>query len=226
MTAAMSTPPPTLADDAPDRDARDSLARLTARAAGGDQAAFDAIHQRLTPGLRRLFLQRSGARDDVADDLLQGTWLAVWKALREGKYDANKSAFTTFLYAVGFKMWLQHLRRVGRSQEASIESEAVDAFGAMSGPAPESASNLADMLSVLRACLRGEGDGALDEQERAIVTAAASGVPDRELAKRLGVAPSTLNVRKQAALGKVRRYLAIRGFREIDSPERPARAGE
>ena len=54
---------------------------------------------------------------------------------------------------------------------------------------------------------------------------AARGESDRALAKRLGVAPSTLNVRKRGALEKLRRFLASRGHR-AETGERTGDAGE
>lgn len=200
-----------------------SLAELARRAIAGDRTAFDAIHARLAPAVRRMLLQRAAGREDLADDLAQRTWLAVWKAFEEHKYDPAKSAVSTFLYAVGFKVWLQHLRQSGRRAEAALNADALDAFGATLDDATPPRVAAHELLDSLRAALRGEGDGALTEEERQIVVASASGVPDRQLAARLGVAPSTLNVRKQAALAKLRRYLATRGFR--DSTEHDAPAG-
>jgi RNA polymerase sigma factor (sigma-70 family) len=214
-------PEPTPHSPTPSRGAlAESLDALTRDAIGGNQGAFDQIHARLGSSLRRLFLQRSGGREDLADDLSQRTWTAVWKAIREGKYHREKSAISTFIYAVGFKMWLQHLRQSGRTSEASVDAEVLDGMGSSSGPEPEVASDLADALQCLRDCLRGGGAGSLNEDERHIVTLAASGVPDRELARRLGIAPSTLNVRKQAAFAKIRRFLAVRGHRGDSGEQR------
>jgi len=207
-------PEPTPSPGEPTRqDLAESLDALTRDAVAGHRGAFDQIHARLSASLRRLFLQRAGGRDDLADDLAQRTWMAVWKAIREGKYRREKSAISTFIYAVGFKMWLQHLRQAGRAGEAKVDGEVLDALGAAPGAEPESAADLADALQSLRECMNGGGPGSLNEDERHIVTLAASGVPDRELARRLGIAPSTLNVRKQAAFAKIRRFLAVRGHR-------------
>jgi RNA polymerase sigma factor (sigma-70 family) len=203
----------------------ESLDALTREAIAGSRPAFDRIHERLGPSLRRLFLQRAAGKDDLADDLCQRTWLAVWRAISEGKYHREKSAMTTFVYAVGFKVWLQHLRQAGRSQQAHVESEVIEALGVDRAREPEAAADLSDLLDALRTCLAGKGLGALSEDERHIVTAAASGVPDRELARRLSIAPSTLNVRKQAAFAKIRRYLAARGHRS-ESAERGSASDE
>jgi RNA polymerase sigma factor (sigma-70 family) len=176
---------------------------------GGDAGAFEQIHRRLDGGLRRQFLTRAG-RGDLADDLAQRTWMAVWKAFQEGKYHPERAAISTFVYAVGMKVWLQHLRKnrrqVGQLPEAVAEASTEDADPALT-------LRLAELLDAVRDGLKATPGGPLSEEERWIVQEAARGESDRTLAKRLGVAPSTLNVRKKGALEKLRRFLATRGHR-------------
>ncbi len=195
----------------------DPLADLSRAAMAGDEAAFASIHGRLDDRLRRFLLRRAPGRDDLAADLAQRTWVAVWEALRQARYDPNRAAISTFVYAVASKMWLQHLRtsrRAGPAAGLSDDDEGLIADAA--GPAD--AMDLAEVLDAVRACLRADAsaDG-LSQEESVIVCAAASGESDRALAKRLGLAPSTINARKRAAYDKVRRYLARRGHRPESS---------
>ncbi|MBX3376722.1 MAG: sigma-70 family RNA polymerase sigma factor [Phycisphaeraceae bacterium] len=179
-----------------------SLADLAAAAAQGNAAAFEALHKRLSGGLRKLFVERSGGRSDVADDLIQRTWVGVWQALRSGRYDPARSAISTFVYAVGHNMWLQHLRsRAAGRSEVDTEHEAV-----FTGPD----SDLAEVLEAIRACLRGEAGG-LTPDERVILRLSGTGSSDRDLAARLSVSPSTANARKRAAFDKLRRHLESLG---------------
>jgi RNA polymerase sigma factor (sigma-70 family) len=188
---------------------------------GGDAAAFEQIHRRLDGGLRRQFVARAG-KADVADDLAQRTWMAVWKAFQEGKYHPERAAISTFVYAVGMKVWLQHLRKnrrpVGQLPEALAEASGDDADPALT-------LRFAELLDAVREGVKAGAAGPLSEEERWIVQEAARGESDRTLAKRLGVAPSTLNVRKRGALEKLRRFLASRGHRP-DSGERTGDPGE
>jgi len=75
----------------------------------------------------------------------------------------------------------------------------------------------------LRSALAGF-DPDLSDDERDLLRALSSGESDRSIAKRLGLAASTVNVRKQTALSKLQRILARKGFRgessERGSPER------
>jgi RNA polymerase sigma factor (sigma-70 family) len=190
-----------------------SLADLAAAAAGGDKPAFAALHKRLSGGLRRLFMDRSGNKTEVTDDLLQRTWVGVWQSVSRGRYDPAKSAISTFVYAVAHKMWLQHLRSApgtpkGTGGESPLESlETTDS--------PDVA--LAEVLDAIRSCLRGDM-GNLSPDEREILRLCGSGASDRDLAARLSVSPSTANARKRAAFEKLRRHLASAGHRP-DTPE-------
>ncbi|HVZ94791.1 MAG TPA: sigma-70 family RNA polymerase sigma factor [Phycisphaerales bacterium] len=210
-----SAPPP----PPPDRRTLRELARSAHR---GDEEAFTALHRRLTPGLRRLLLDRVNQRHDAADDIIQRTWLAVWEALRAGRYDESKSAITTFVYAVGYKVWLQHLRKT-QSAAITASDDALDSHIAGADD-PADAAPLAELLESLRAALSDPSTGLTDD-ERWLVREAASGASDRDLARELNLAPSTINARKRAALDKIRRFLARQGHREL-AAERPTTSDE
>lgn len=193
-----------------------NLAELAAAAAGGDRASFESLHRRLSGGLRKLFLERSGNKNDVADDLIQRTWVGVWQALSTGRYDPSRSAISTFVYAVAHKMWLQQLR----ARPAPRDPIPAEALPTLDEPAAE----LAEVLDAVRATLRG-ASGDLSIDERAILRLCGSGASDRDLAARLSISPSTANARKRAAFEKLRRHLASLGHRS-EVAERLGRVGE
>jgi RNA polymerase sigma-70 factor (ECF subfamily) len=172
--------------------------------------------------VRKLFLDRSAGRADLTEELCQRTWVGVWQSLSTGKYDPARAAISTFVYAVASKVWLQHLRGTRR---VSAPADAIDAsFGPGSDPAE--ALHAAELVQAVRACLAAPAAyGGLTEDERWLVQAAASGVSDRDVARRLSISPSTANARKRAALEKVRRFLAQRGYRP-ESIERTAPMAE
>ncbi len=185
-----------------------SLSDLACEAARGDRAAVETLHRRLDPGLRRLFLGRTGGREELAEDLAQRAWSACWRAVAAGKYDPSRAAFSTYLYAIASRVWLEHLRRAGRGQPAELTEYEADLLAAD----PAAAARLAEAVELVRECLRGEG-GDLSEDDRWILRESAMGASDRDLARRLGVAPSTVNARKRQALERLRRFLATRGHR-------------
>ena len=193
------TEPPTL----------ESLAR---QAAAGDRDAFDQIHTRLVGGVRQLFLKRLGRRQDLAEDLVQRSFLAAWQAISTGRYDPTRSAPSTFIYAISLKIWLQHLRAHGRRSrhEGADEQTLADATGE---PDATQAPVMGELLQTVRDALAGD-QADLTPQERDILRLVGEGYSDRDLAKRLGMAPSTANAKKNAAFDKLRRILGARGFRE------------
>jgi RNA polymerase sigma factor (sigma-70 family) len=186
----------------------DPFGELCLAAMDGDQVAFTRLHDRLGGGIRNLFLQRTG-QADIAEDLCQRTWSAFWQAIKAGKYDPGRAAVSTFLYAIGTKIWLQHLRTTRRAARRNAEWEPIEDIG---GPNPVDAMGSGELLQAVRDCLAGAGD--LTEEDRWLVRSVAAGETDRSLAKRLGVSPSTANARKRAAFDKVRRHLAALGHRE------------
>ncbi len=192
-----------------------SLSDLACAAAKGDRGAVESLHRRLDPGLRRLFLGRTGGREELAEDLSQRAWAACWRAVAAGKYEPARAAFSTYLYAIASRVWLEHLRRSGRVQPATELTE-YEADELAADPAGE--ARLAEVLEAVRECLRGEAGG-LSEEERWVLRESAMGASDRDLARRLGVAPSTMNARKRQALERLRRYLASRGHRGESSEQ-------
>lgn len=201
---------------------QDPLAEFARRAAAGDHASFTHIHRRLSEGLRRLNLRRCGGKADLADDLTQRAFVAAWQAIAGGRYDPSRSAVSTFIYAVAFKIWLQHLRAQGRAAGTGPLREADEPPGV--SPDPTGAPALAEEVQAVRECLAGRlGD--LTEEERSILRAVAAGESDRAMARRLGLAASTANARKNAAYVKLRRVLASLGFRGEES-ERQGTGGE
>src|ERR1051326_2698718 len=102
---------------------------LSIACAKGDRHAVDLAHRRFAPGLRALFVKRLGGPGaerrqsgggETADDLCQRTWTMVWEAVSSGKYDPDRAAISTFIYAVGNMVWLRHLRAAGRAGGAGV----------------------------------------------------------------------------------------------------------
>lgn len=231
MSTALIQPPQSISDAACDgptgeRVGRDALQELAAACGRGDRAAFERLHERFSRGISGFFAGRGAGAAEV-EDLTQRVWTAVWLALSTGRYDAGKASISTFLYGVASKAWLQYLRERGRrrSDKAGLDDALAEVAGG--DPDPGEAMPGAELLERLRGYLRQRGDeqGSLSEEEYEVIMSAARGMSDRELAARLSVAPSTVNARKQAGWGKVRRFLARLGYRE-ESAERREGTGE
>jgi len=185
------------------------------RAAAGDRSAFERLHERFAPGLMRFILKRVDGNADLAEELAHLTWIAAWDALRQGKFDSQRGAFSTFLYGVGSKYWLRHRR------DARTDARITAAIGQAQSPAHASPADPAgtmafvELLQDVRDLLFGEsGPQTLSPEEREVLLESARGTSERDLAARLRLAPSTINARKQSGYAKMRRALIGRGWNE------------
>ena len=186
------------------------LRELTQRAKQGDEGAFEALYQRLGGGLQRFFLKRNGGNVDQANDLTQQTWVEFWLAL--ARYDPDRAEPSTFLYAVGYKIWLRYLRRATRAPTVYPLDECAAAFLPDTFDI-EDALEFSEMLDALRECLRAvDTPNSLTDEERYIVARHADEEPLRALADVLGIAPSAVFVRNRKAREKLARCLAQKGF--------------
>ena len=167
-----------------------------------------SAHERFGPGLRRFFEARVG-RDRGAEELYQETWAALWESVRAGRYDPSRAALSTFLYAIATKIWLRYRRghAAGARRAAGVIDDLAErALSRAAGPGDE--AGLAELIERVVRCVSGESGG-LSEDERAVLLAVARGASDRDLAKLLGVAPSTAHARRATAFAKLRGMLGV-----------------
>ncbi|TWT44685.1 RNA polymerase sigma factor [Phycisphaerae bacterium RAS1] len=190
----------------------ETLESLARAAAAGDEAAFERLHDRLRAGLERFLLKRTGKRRDLADELAQRAWVEMWRALRERRYDPDRAAFSTFLYAIAYKLWMQHCRANRESTGAATADDPVlEALQHQPNRLDE--LHLVELLEALRGCReQSDGPGSLTAEERELLNVLAEGASERQAAERLGLAASTVNARKRAAYAKLRACLAAKGF--------------
>ncbi|WP_370961321.1 RNA polymerase sigma factor [Amycolatopsis sp. cg9] len=80
---------------------------LATRAAAGDEAAFGALVRLHTPRMYRVALRITGSAAE-AEDVVQESWLAAWRALGTFRHE---SAVSTWLYRVVTNSALALLRR-------------------------------------------------------------------------------------------------------------------
>lgn len=189
------------------------VAADVAAAVSGNEDAFERLHDRYCHGLVRFFLKRTAGRIELADELSQKTWVLVWRALRAGRYDSARAGISTFIYAVGQNVWLQHRRSSASALVAGGDFE--DFSGLVEASAEDPAGELAaaELLDALREAICSvEHENALTGAEREVVRGLQAGQSERGLADRLGVAASTVHSRKVSAFEKLRRILTQRGF--------------
>lgn len=192
-----------------------TLAALAALAAAGDDGAFEQVHDRLNSAVVRYFAQRVRPSDNAVTDLAQTVWIEVWKSLRNGVYDENRAALTTFIFAVAHKVLLRHLAKPSAPSGAPLLIH--QATPATDDDLAEN-SHRAELIQAIRDCIFSD-NRLLAADERQLMIDLANGATERTLAEQHGVSASTIHARKSAILDRIRRHLAQLGFSR-DSPER------
>jgi RNA polymerase sigma-70 factor (ECF subfamily) len=89
---------------------RDPLDEAMDRYADGDDAVFGQLFRELAPRIRA-FLQRMSGRRDLADDLVQETFLRMHRA--RGSF-AQGRAVVPWAYAIARNCYLDYVRAKGR----------------------------------------------------------------------------------------------------------------
>lgn len=210
----------------PPADRPPTVDTLALRAMDGDEAAFEELHRRLGGGLRGFFHRRIGGDNDLIEELSQNTWVEVWRTLRGRRYDPDRARITTFIYAIGYKMVLRHARAARRKRATGPLDDCDALVETWLRELPEDLLHCTELIDAVRDCLHRTGTPfSLTEEERAAVVGAAGDETERTLARRLGVAASTVNARKKTAYTKLRLCLARKGFTG-DIAERGRRKSE
>ena len=94
-------------------------ATLVEAAKRGDPEAFEALIEQTHKAVYGLVFRLVGNHDDAAD-VMQETYLRIWRSLRSYRGDA---AFATWAYRIAANAAMTHLKRRGR------EAEPVDPAG-------------------------------------------------------------------------------------------------
>ena len=134
------------------------LVWLLASVSKGDQAAFERLYAATRAKLYGVVL-RILRRADLADEVMQDTYLKVWRSAAE--FDPRLASPMTWMVAIARNRAIDLLRK---KAEVSIEEETAALEVAGDNPDPLARREITDELRRLLACL-----GALDEERRRIV---------------------------------------------------------
>lgn len=96
---------------------------LILRCQGGDEAALEELIARYSPGLR-FYLAKLIGNADAADDLLQDTWIDVYRKVNRL---ADSGAFAAWLYRIARDKAYRRLR-ARHDETAAFDEESAPAF--------------------------------------------------------------------------------------------------
>ena len=182
---------------------------LAARAASGDDTAFETIVGRYPARVYRLACRLTSDTD--APDILQETFLQVYRHLSSFR---GESRFATWLYRIASNAALMHRRARARRPAESLEGflPRFDAQGRhVASPAQLSVASRADEL-LDRQFLAGKARDVMtrlpDLYRDAFVLRDLEDMSTAEVAQALGVDPATVRQRVHRARLMLRGYLS------------------
>lgn len=174
--------------------------RAMARYADGDDTAFHSVFAELAPRLR-LFLQRMGCAADVAEDLLQETFLRMHHA--RGSFARGKQV-APWAYSIARNCFISHTRSAKtRMARASVDADNLELpVGAGSSVEEESmARQTAQVVSQVLAALT-------PARREAFVLLRYEGMSVAAAAQIVGISEGALKIRAFHAYEALRAALA------------------
>ena len=196
-STAMPAPPCLLASDRPAAAAPsfDPLAMLLAETAIGHERAFARLYE-LVAGRLYAVARQIMPRDDLAEDVLQESFLRIWRAAH--RYDPAKGSAYAWLVTIVRNRALSARTRGSRHEDGHTELDAERL--AFEGPDPAMLTMRSEEARRVKACLT----KLPDNHRRSVALVYFEGLTHRELAARLEVQLGT-------AKSWVRRGLAQMG---------------
>ena len=162
----------------------------------GELAAFDEIHDALSPALGRWLRGRVRTAQE-ADDLLQETFLQMHRARHT--YDAAYPV-APWAFAIARHVWLMHRRTLSRRPQAT------DAIDDVSLPVRGEADRYAEREEVRQALA-----AVPVARRRAVIWHHVFGFSFREIAERLGIRESAAKLRSSRGMADLRERLEREG---------------
>lgn len=165
----------------------------------GDRSAGEELVRRSYPMIFKSLLRLCGGDEETASDLTQESYRRAWAALKS--FD-GRSRFSTWLYQIAYRSFLNHIRRprkvipLDEPVTRRLESESPD---------PEEAATSAEQEEQLRRAIL-----KLPEALGETITARYWGeIPVRELALIGGISEVAVRKRIRKALALLRDHLEV-----------------
>jgi RNA polymerase sigma-70 factor, ECF subfamily len=175
----------------------DELARLLGGVAKGDQQAFERLYQETRAKLYGVVL-RILRRADLADEVMQDTYLKIWR--RADEFDARVATPITWMVAIARNRALDLVRK---KTEASIEDEPA----ALEAPAdvinPLERQETTEALRRLLVCL----DALEPDRRQLLLLAYLGGFSREQLAAKFAAPVNTVKTWLRRSLVRVRECL-------------------
>lgn len=171
--------------------------QLMLRVRAGDDAAFEALHERYQRRLVGFFWGLT--RDAIAaNELAQDTFLRIWQVRL--RYKAS-GPFAAYLFAVARMVYLEQRRKSYRLAQLGVR--AAENLPSLNSQGPDGPAEAAEMESALFAAL----ETLPEEQRIAFLMHTVQGLPMEEVAAALDCPLNTARSRRILAVRKLRQVL-------------------
>jgi len=134
------------------------------------------------------------ARADLADELVQESFMGLWRAMPSFRGEASAK---TFVARVAHNVCISHVRKAVKAKSGPLDDQMMD-----HAPRPD---ELADMSLQRRKFL--EAVRGLPLQARQIVSLHLEGFSNREIGEALGLSEGTIATRLTRARGKLKEMI-------------------
>jgi RNA polymerase sigma-70 factor (ECF subfamily) len=176
-----------------------SDARLVERVADGDAAALGQLYDRYRRPAYSL-ARRICGDDGVAEEVLQETFLAVWRDPQ--RFDPQRGRFVSWLLTVVHHKAVDMVRRESAARRRMVSGE-----GSEDGWGAEPGADRAALGSVIAGQVRDALRQLPAEQRRALALAYFGGYTQQEVAAITGVPLGTVKSRMFSGVQRLRRLL-------------------
>lgn len=167
-------------------------------AANGDRHAFKLLFEHFAPRVKG-FLIKNGMSADAAEEIAQGTLLAVWR--KAGQFDPGSTGVAAWIFTIARNLRIDVARRNARQAKSLQGVEADDEREAEESP--ETVMSRRDDISrVTSALLR-----LSDDQSTVIRMSFIEERPHGEIADHLGIPLGTVKSRIRLAMKRLKDLL-------------------
>ena len=177
--------------------ASDPDVALLLRVKSRDPDALAALYARFARPLFRFLLDRTGGRREAAEDLLQETFLRVWRAAPSY---APSAAATTWLFTIARNAALNARARERGRAAAEGDPDRSAGTGPRGADAPESALAAEERAAAVRRAVDGLPPGERDVVRLAVFERRRYA----DVARALGIPEGTVKSRMASAIGRLR----------------------
>ncbi len=173
-----------------------AAAELVVVAQQGDQAAFAALYEQISPLVYRFLRRRLDGADEIVEDLTEDVFVKVYEKI--DRYVERGLPFSAWLYRIAHNHLVDYLRALPRNSATSLDAVA---------EVPERAANVAFSRVLDRQSLAPALARLTPEQRQAIELRFMQVMSVAEAAKTMGRSDEAVKKLQARALANLRRHL-------------------